>query len=263
MRVRRRIYAYLICLLLTGTTAGAQSVGFVDSRLLLWAHPVFRTLNLETHRFAGVSAPSGQLDAELAQTEQALSELQKRSSAASGTFRTAYAAARTADERRRAEETFWVERNTIQKNIETARARLAVLQQSRKTESGAGVTPADSLIPAITDIRRDITDVVARLAMAGKLRAVLDAAALAPLRLPPPPEESVLHSTPHREFFTGDPARFQADRFAAWLDQARRYWHHRLPGPCSRPFHGSVADLRGASVQLLLGKQASDRRSSP
>jgi len=53
MRVRRRVYAYLICLLLTGTTAGAQSVGFVDSRLLLWAHPVFRTLNLETHRFAG------------------------------------------------------------------------------------------------------------------------------------------------------------------------------------------------------------------
>jgi len=261
--MRHCVSACLVCLLLSGTSANAQSVGFIDSRLLLWAHPVFRTLNLETRRFAGVSAPSGQLEAELEQTERSLSALQDRLNAASGTFRTAYAAARTADERRRAEEIFWVERNTIQKDIESARARLRVLQQSRKTDSGAGVTPSDSLIPAILDIQRNIADVVARLAAAGKLRAVLDAAALAPLRLPPAPEESVLHSTPHREFFAGDPARFQTTRFAAWLDQARRYWHHRLPDPCSRPFHGSVTDLRGTSVQLLLGKQAPYRRTSP
>lgn len=263
MRLRRGLFLCLVCFLSVGGVSTGQTVGFIDSRLLLLAHPVFRTLDPETRRFAGISAPSSHLDLEIRQAESALAALHTRLNTASGSFRVSYASARTPQDRRKAEESFWNERNSIQKDIESARARLQVLKQSTKTKSGAGVTPADSLLPSILDIQQDIVSVVNQLAASRKLRAVLDSAALAPFALPPAPEESVLHTTLQRDFFYGDPGRFNSAQFNAWLEQARRYWHIRLPDSCSRPFHGGAADLRAESVKALLEKHASDRRTRP
>ncbi len=233
-------------------------VGVIDSRFLLMVHPLFRTLDPETRRFAGATAPSTSVADENKRLTADLAETRKLIEAGFAALKSAMAKARTPEERRSAENAYWTTRRAAEKKVESLQERLAVLARALPAPDGGAQTPRDVLLKPLLQIDEDIRSAVGRAAAARRVAVVIDEAALLPQAPPAAFEPSILHSTALEEILTGrNPAK--VGLLPQWLAQARLYWHQRLPGAVSRPVHGPVVDLRFEAARILL-EQVRDSR---
>ncbi|MBF0542963.1 MAG: hypothetical protein HQM08_00950 [Candidatus Riflebacteria bacterium] len=232
-------------------SAYSQDQGFIDSRLLLLSHPIFRSLDLKTKSFSnGNYKISENVDKEKKSLNERINSLQKQVETASNTIRQEFTKARTLQERQTAENKYWETRRDCEKQIQNTRSRLSLLENLENASDGQGVPGKEALLLQLSEIIEDLKTVVLHLAKRYSLKAVTDVAPLTENPSPKDIEVSILQSTHHSEFFQ-DPQSKNFQIFGKWLFNARLFWQLRLPEYCNSPYKLGFKDLRNESIKEL------------
>ncbi|HEY9071090.1 MAG TPA: hypothetical protein VIV61_12600 [Candidatus Ozemobacteraceae bacterium] len=206
----------LLVLALAGPVLG-QQVKFIDTRLLLLAHPLFRQFSADTGRFAGTPSepvPDGEEGIKRVQAE--LEAKRQEYAALPASWAKRLAAKMSREERASAEEAFLAEQQKLQDRVRVLEERLV---QLRGVHGRPGLTSNLSMVGQAKTIANDIRTVVGRL-RSGFGGAVIDISPLLPDR-PAVPDTRIVYTNLNFQLWRGP---FTPDEATVtWLEHAKRF----------------------------------------
>ncbi|HOY67432.1 MAG TPA: hypothetical protein PLP29_11115 [Candidatus Ozemobacteraceae bacterium] len=223
--MRRWSYALLLLILALGVPAQGQQVKFIDTRLLLLAHPLFRQFSADTGRFAGTpSEPVSDGEEGIRRVQAELEAKRQEQAALPAAWAKRFSAKLSREERTAAEEAFLAEQRKLQDRIKVLEERLV---QLRGVHGRPGLTSNVSMVGQAKTIANDLRAVISRL-RSGSGGAVIDISPLLPDR-PAAPDTRIVYTNLNFQLWRGP---FQADdKTVAWLEHAKRFlgtWHQPL-----------------------------------
>ncbi|MBP7635261.1 hypothetical protein KBA41_13930 [Candidatus Ozemobacteraceae bacterium] len=235
--------ALLLFLMSLGGVAWGQQISFVDTRLLLLAHPLFRQFSAETCRFSGTpSEPVRDGEAGIKRIESELAVVRQKHAGLPAAWAQRLAAKQSPGKRKATEEAFIAEQKKLAECVRMLEERLI---QLRGVPGRPGLTLNISMIGQVNTIARDIRAAISRV-KAGSPGPVIDISPLMPDGTPTYASE-VVYSNLNFQFWR---AAFTPDENAVtWLDNAKRFLaaKHPLFLPV---VHGGI-DARLDAVKFL------------
>jgi len=241
----RTLLLYIFMLLAAPMLCAASPV-FIDSRLLILAHPLFDDFDCTNGRFRNSSSEfveGGQqglddLVAEIKQLNQWLLESSKHLQERLQNT--------PLPDRLAAERNFLKEKREVE-------AKVAMLQRraynARLVPGRPGITPDVSIYAQINQITADIRNVIRTLKKKYKTDVVIDVAELIPVVKPQKAVNPVLGKNLHADFMKGviDPSN---PEFVSWIEEADLFWARRLGMDASVIPYGAV-DVRLEAIKMM------------
>lgn len=219
----RKSSALLLVLTFLSGVAWGQHVSFVDTRLLLLAHPLFRQFSAETGRFSGTpSEPVLDGESGIKRIESELAAVRLKHAGLPAAWAQRFAAKQSPAERKATEEAFIAEQKKLAESVRTLEERLV---QLRGVPGRPGLTLNMSMAGQAKTIASDIRTAIARV-KATSPGTVIDISPLMPDRAPSFATE-IVYSNLNFQFWR---AAFTPDEKAvSWLDNAKRFLAAKHP----------------------------------
>ncbi|MDD3000093.1 MAG: hypothetical protein PHV05_13605 [Candidatus Riflebacteria bacterium] len=239
----KRLLFLLLFFAVTYTLGAAKPV-YVDTRLLVLAHPLWDSFDCRTGRFKGTASEfveGGQkgldkLFAEIADLNQWLAQspkiLKERLQQVA------------LPDRLSVERTFFAEKREVEQRVAMLQMRAYM---ARMVPGQIGVTPAASIYPQINQIAADIRTVLKQIKEKHSAAVIIDSAELLPIMCRVPGNSDLLAQNLHEKLWSGEKADEKTTR---WLDEASRFWADRL-GFAADIIPFGAEDTRLESIKML------------
>lgn len=242
------VLAVLVLAALGTVPAAAQDapvpngVVYVDTRLLLLAHPLFHQLDEKTRRFTNTSSEPVLGEEGVRRLIQKLDQLQKTYDQLPAVWQKRISEAPVA-ERKALEQTYLAEKAALQERLSSVRRRRWAVVAIPGRE---GVSEPASIISQLNVICGDIRDTLRDLRQSTQAGLILDISSLMPAGSAPI-NDARLHGNYLAGFVRGS---HQIEDVMPWLKEARKFWlnHSRI----STPVIVGAYDARLDAVQLLI-----------
>jgi len=234
----------LLAVMYDPVSAFGQGAIFVDTRLLVAAHPLMRDFDLETHRFRGTSSES--IEGGAAALEQLQSEIERleKKTNSSTVIPPTLAENAPAGARAKSEREYIAQKKGKAGQLLEMQQRLyyATLIPGRP-----GVTPVNTIFPQIQEILSDVKRVVTGLKNKYKAELVIDISTLYPYPRNDNLKTRLLLQNQHFSFWRG---KFDQSDALAWLAEAKdMVANTKDDGSWVVPY--GALDVRLESVKLM------------
>lgn len=240
--MKRFSYILILAIFLTGTAWG-QQVKFIDTRLLLLAHPLYRQFSADTARFSNTpSEPVPDGEDGIRRVESELSSVQLEYAGLPGKWAQRLSAKMGKSERKSTEEAFIAEQKRLQEKSRMLEDRL---RQLRGVPGRPGLTNNMSMAGQVITIARDIRATIARL-KTGFNGVVMDISPLMPDRAPDV-DTKIVYSNMNFQLWRASST--PDGNAVAWLDNAKRFLYARHQ-PLLPVVYGGI-DARVEAVKIL------------
>lgn len=219
--LKKTIMVFVISLICSSLFA-AKPI-FVDTRLMLLAHPLFADFDCTTGRFKNSSSEfvaGGQQGVEELQTE--IKKLNQWLLTSPKILQEKLREVALPD-RIAAERAFLAEKREIERKISVMQMRAYM---ARLVPGRPGVTPDSATYPQINQLTSDIRAVLKQLKDKHSTQVVIDAAELLPI-ISHTPTQAMLTQNLHTKLWKGD-KEVTDQNFSTWLEEADLYWACRL-----------------------------------
>ncbi len=235
----------LLCIFFAASVTATEPI-FVDSRLLILAHPLFSAFDHSSGRFKGTSSEfvsGGQkgVDDLIAEIQRLNKWLLESSKNLQEKLKDVPLQDRMA-----------TEREFLRQKQDTER-RVAILQRraynARLVPGRPGITPDASIIPQINELTADMRTVIQTLKNKYSSEVVIDVSELLPILSNRYSFNALLFANLHQKFLQ-DKSAVEEDKLLLWMAEADKYWARRLGINASAiPF--GAKDVRLESIKLL------------
>lgn len=219
---------------------------FIDSRLLVLAHPLFRAFDPKSRRFKGTSSESFEEDfgsreafiQEIKDTEdQLLKSPEKLREKLRGVpFK----------DRISAEREFLLEKKLKESKLESMKRRVYL---SRLVPTKDGMTPYMAIYPQCRDLAEAVRKVTNLLKAKYKTEVVIDVANILPFKEKLRVRQPDLRNNLVKDVYQKE-REASADEFSQWLEAAKSYWAARL-GMGADIIPVGAKDVRLEAIKLM------------
>ena len=219
---------------------------FIDSRLLVLAHPLFRAFDPKTQRFKGTSSESFQEDFDSRFTFiQATKDLEEELLKSPEKLKERLKGVPFKD-RINAEREFLLEKKLKESKLEYMKRRIYL---SRLVPTKDGMTPYMSIYPQCRDLADCIRKVTDKLKKKYNTEVVIDIANILPYReklrlMQPVLENNMLNEAYKKE------SKFSSEDFTRWFDAANYFWASKL-GMDADIIPVGAKDVRLEAIKLV------------
>lgn len=234
------LWLFLLCTV----TAHAQNAIFIDSRLLVLAHPLARQYDSKSHRFRGTPSEPllggfetmARLKEEVEIIEAELKNFSKHMRETLGKT--------SPKERSKVESELLRRKKESEAFVGNSKLRL---YNANLVPGQPGVTSHDTILPQTREVQRDMKNVIQSLQKKYKASLVIDISNLFPISANRSnARSSLLLKNHHFGFWHGNTDHSEA---IEWLREAGDYWHEQDDGESVIPF--GALDVRLESIELM------------
>ncbi|MBI3038794.1 hypothetical protein HYY75_07075 [bacterium] len=238
-----KINGFLFVFFLTIVTSFGQESIFVDTRLMLLSHPIVRSFDSQTRRFAGTSSEfvlGGEKG--VFEVENEIKSIETKILSLTEVYKPLFSRA-TSLNRKSLESKFLQEKRSLESRLATLRKRI---DPNMGVPERPGLTSGLAIIPQVNSIASDLRAVINRLKLKYQPPVILDIASLLPACIFPV-DKVVLSKNRHfeawRQNFSNREGLFQ------WLNEAKTYWVNSGTGISPIPF--GAQDVRLEAIQMI------------
>lgn len=224
----------------------AEDIIYVDTRLLLCAHPLFEVFDYKTNRFKGTSSEFihggwDGVDAFIEEIKKKQDELLKTPETLKEKLKDVPLADRAKLERQ-----YMLEKKEAENELQNMRMRV---HYARQFPDVMGHTLDTAIAPQVNQITSDIRAIVVELKKKYKAKTVMDIADLLPLEYNFNSTE--LQNVPNmQKMFYNEPDKIDNVKFQKWLNEASLFWAKNWGIDCPVIPYGAL-DVRLESLQML------------
>lgn len=245
MYKKKLIIVFLFCFITLCCVAQTSKPVFLDTRLLLLAHPLFSVFDNGTGRFKGTSSEPilGEqegIDKVLEKIKETGDYLLKSPKALREKLKTIPLTDRMAAER-----DFLAEKRMLEAKLEAMKMRVYM---ARLVPIQRGMTPYSSIYPQVNNIMGSIKNVIKTLKSKYKTDVVIDVADLLPWAAKPQMTASLM-TNKHKEIYENK-GKSLPENYLDWLGEADQYWASRL-GVGSDVVPYGALDVRLEAIKLM------------
>lgn len=243
-----------ICYVPAFADATEQNIGkdvtgkpiFIDSRLLILAHPLFKAFDSKSRRFKGTSSESFENDFEsreafIQEIKDTEDELLKSPELLKEKLKTV-----PFKDRINAEIEFMLEKKTKEAKLESMKRRVYL---SRLVPTKDGLTPYMSIYPQCRDLAEAIRKIVELLKAKYKTDIVIDVANILPFKERLKIRQQELRTNLIREAYKKD-SKASVEELSQWLNAANSYWA-AVQGMCANIIPVGANDVRIEAIKLM------------
>ncbi len=229
----------------TKKTSSGEPI-FIDSRLLVLAHPLFGAFDPKTKRFKGTSSESFQEDFESQEAFiQAIKDLEDELLKSPEILKEKLKGVPFKD-RISIEREFLLEKKLKESKLEYMKRRIYL---SRLVPTKDGMTPHMSIYPQCRDLAEAINKVINMLKTKYKTEVVIDVANILPFKEKPRTIQPVLRNNLIRDAYQKD-SKASAEDLSQWLKVANSYWATKL-GMNADIIPVGAKDVRLEAIKLM------------
>ncbi len=219
---------------------------FIDSRLLVLAHPLFKAFDPKTQRFKGTSSESFQEDFDSRFTFiQATKDLEDELLKSPERLKERLKGVPFKD-RINVEREFLLEKKLKESKLEYMKRRIYL---SRLVPTKDGMTPYMSIYPQCRDLADCIRKVTDKLKKKYNTEVVIDIANILPYREKIRLMQLVLENNMLNEAYNKE-SKFSSEDFTRWFDAANSYWASKL-GMDADIIPVGAKDVRLEAIKLI------------
>lgn len=242
--IKKTLCIFLL-LLIVHSLSAAQPI-FVDTRLLLLAHPLFADFDCESGRFKNTSSEfvaGGQEG-----VDKLLGEIQKLNQWLLSSPKILQKKLRQValPDRMAAERAFLAEKRGIEQKLSVMQMRAYM---ARLVPGRPGITPSSSIYPQINQLTSDIRIILGILKNKYKTKVVIDSAELLPIAKSNLTQSPLLIQNLHTKIWKGQKLA-REENLESWLEEANLYWARRL-GLNADIIPVGAKDVRLEAIKLM------------
>ena len=219
---------------------------FIDSRLLVLAHPLFKAFDPKSKRFKGTSSESFEENFEAREAfvqkiKDTEDELLKSPEKLKETLKGI-----PFKDKMNAEREFILEKKLKESKLENMKRRAYL---SRLVSTKDGMTPYMSIYPQCSDLANAIKNVINILKIKYKTEIVIDIANILPLKEKTNIKQRILITNLVKDAYQKERKASEED-FSNWIEAANSYWASKL-GMNADIIPVGVKDVRLEAIKLM------------